>query len=54
VAAGLAAVIVGQMFVAIIVDTLGLVGGQPVPISWVRLGGLALLALSTWMILPKG
>lgn len=54
VAAGLAAIIVGQMVVAVIVDTLGLVGGQPIPLSWVRVGGLALLALSTWMILPKG
>ena len=50
---GLAAVIVGQMFVAIIVDTFGLAGGQPIPISWVRVVGLALLALSTWMILPR-
>src|SRR5574341_233868 len=49
VAAGLAAIIVGQMVVAVIVDTLGLVGGQPIPLSWVRVGGLALLALSTWM-----
>jgi transporter family-2 protein len=54
VAAGLAAVIVGQMVVAIIVDTLALVGGQPIPLSWVRIGGLALLGLGTWMILPKG
>jgi bacterial/archaeal transporter family-2 protein len=54
VAAGLAAVIVGQMVVAIAVDTLALVGGQPIPLSWIRIGGLALLALGTWMILPKG
>lgn len=54
VAAGLAAVIVGQMVVAIIVDTLALVGGQPIPLSWIRIGGLAFLALGTWMILPKG
>jgi transporter family-2 protein len=54
VAAGLAAIIIGQMVVAIIVDTLGLVGGQPIPLSWIRLGGLALLALGTWVILPKG
>jgi len=54
VAAGLAAVIVGQMVVAIIVDSLALVGGQPIPLSWIRIGGLALLGLGTWMILPKG
>lgn len=54
VAAGLAAIILGQMVVAIIVDTLGLVGGQPIPLSWIRVGGLAFLALGTWLILPKG
>jgi transporter family-2 protein len=54
VAAGLAAVIVGQMVVAITVDSLALVGGQPIPLSWIRIGGLVLLGLGTWMILPKG
>lgn len=54
VAAGLAAVILGQMVVAIVVDTFGLAGGQPIPLSWIRVGGLSLLALGTWLILPKG
>jgi transporter family-2 protein len=54
VAAGAAAVITAQMAVAFTVDTLGLTGGQPIPLSWMRLVGLGLLALGTWEILPRG
>lgn len=53
VAAGLAAIIFGQMVVALVVDTLGLTGGQPIPLNWSRIGGIALLALGTWAILTK-
>ena len=53
VAAGLAAIIAGQMVVALVVDTLGLTGGQPIPLNWSRIGGIVLLALGTWAILPK-
>jgi transporter family-2 protein len=53
IAAGLSTIIAGQMAVAIIVDTFGLTGGQPIPLNWMRIGGLALLALGTWAILPK-
>lgn len=52
-AAGLSTIIAGQMVVAIVVDTFGLAGGQPIPLNWSRLAGLALLALGTWAILPK-
>ncbi len=54
VAAGAAAVITAQMAVAFTVDTLGLAGGNAVPLSWARLAGLGLLALGTWAILPRG
>jgi transporter family-2 protein len=53
VAAGLAAIIAGQMVVAVIVDTFALAGGEPIPLSWVRIAGLALLALGTWALLSK-
>ena len=53
VAAGLSTLIAGQMAVAILVDTLGLAGSQPIPLNWTRIGGLVLLALGTWFILPK-
>lgn len=52
--AGLAAIIAGQMAVGVLVDTLGLAGGEPIPLSLARIGGLALLALGTWAILPNG
>jgi hypothetical protein len=35
------------MAVAFTVDTLGLTSGQPIPLSWMRLVGLGLLALAT-------
>ncbi len=54
VAAGLAAIIAGQMLVGLIVDSVGLAGAQPIPLTWMRLAGLGLLALGTWAILPKG
>ena len=54
VAAGLSTIIAGQMVVAVLVDTFGLVGARPIPLDWARIGGLGLLALGTWLILPKG
>ncbi len=54
IAAGSAAIIASQMVVAVTVDTLGLTGGQPIPLSWTRIAGLGLLALGTWAILPRG
>ena len=53
IAAGLSTIIASQMAVAIIVDTFGLAGGQPIPLSWARISGLGLLALGTWFLLPK-
>lgn len=51
--AGLSSIIAGQMAVAVVVDTFGLTGGDPIPLNWSRIGGLILLALGTWAILPK-
>ena len=53
VAAGLSTLIAGQMMVAVMVDTFGLTGGEPIPLNWSRIGGLILLALGTWAILPR-
>ena len=53
VAAGLSMIVTGQMAVAVFVDTLGLTGGQSIPLSWTRVGGLILLVLGTWAIAPK-
>lgn len=53
VAAGLSAIIAGQMVVALIVDTFGLTGAKPIPINISRIIGILLLALGTWALLPK-
>ena len=53
IAAGLATIISGQMLVAVVVDTLGWGGGGVIPLGVGRLAGLALLALGTWLILPR-
>ena len=53
VAAGLSMIVTGQMAVAVLVDTFGLTGAEPIPLSWTRLGGLVLLVIGTWAIAPK-
>ncbi len=53
VAAGLSAIIAGQMVVALIVDTFGLTGAKPIPMNISRIIGILLLALATWALLPK-
>jgi len=53
VAAGLSMIITGQMVMGVLVDTLGLADGEPIPLNWARIGGLVLLALGTWFIVPK-
>jgi transporter family-2 protein len=54
VAAGLSMIITGQMAMGVLIDTLGLADGQPIPLNWERIGGLVLLAVGTWFIVPKG
>jgi transporter family-2 protein len=54
VAAGLSMIITGQMAVGVLVDTFGLLGGQPISLNWARVGGLGLLALGTWALIPRG
>ena len=53
VAAGLSMIITGQMAMGVLVDTFGISNGEPIPLSWARIGGLVLLALGTWFIVPK-
>lgn len=52
IAAGLAGVILGQMAAAVVVDTAGW-GAARVPLSATRVLGLALMALSVFLLLPK-
>jgi transporter family-2 protein len=53
VAAGLAAIILGQMVVSLFVDSAGLGGTQPIPITMVRVAGLLVVALGVYMLLPR-
>jgi uncharacterized membrane protein YdcZ (DUF606 family) len=53
VAAGVSTLFAGQMAVAVVVDTFGLTGAEPIPLKWSRIGGLVLLALGTWALLPR-
>jgi len=53
VAAGLATVILGQMVVSAIVDSLGIGGVEPIPLSPTRVIGLVLLAGSVYLLVPK-
>ncbi len=51
-AAGLAGIILGQMIVAVVIDTAGW-GGSKIPLSVARLSGLLLLIAGTYLILPR-
>lgn len=53
VAAGLATVILGQMVISAIVDTMGIGGVEPIPLSSARVIGLLLLAGSVYLLVPK-
>ena len=53
IAAGLSAIILGQMVVAVVVDSLGWGGGEPIPLGTARIAGLALLLLGIWFLLPR-
>lgn len=53
IAAGLAAVILGQLLVATIVDTMGWGGAGPIPLSISRIAGLVLLLLATFLLLQR-
>ena len=53
VAAGIATVFFGQMLVGVIVDIFGWNTGQPVPMDWRRLLGLALMVAAVYLLLPR-
>jgi transporter family-2 protein len=53
IAAGLATIILGQMVVALLVDTFGWGGAPPLPLRIERLAGLVMLLIGTWLVLPR-
>lgn len=50
---GQAAIIFSQLTVAVIVDSLALAGGQAIPLDGRRILGLAVMALGTYLLLPR-
>ncbi len=53
VAAGLASLIMGQILLAVVLDTNGWNGTGPIPLTLARAAGLALLLVATWLLLPN-
>ena len=54
IAAGLASVILGQLALSFLIDSLGLGGGEPIPVSASRIVGILISGLGVYLLLPKG
>jgi transporter family-2 protein len=54
VAAGLASVILGQLVISFLVDSLGIGGVEPIPISATRILGILVSGFGVYLLLPKG
>jgi transporter family-2 protein len=50
---GQASIIAGQIGISILVDTLGLAGGEPIPLEPRRLLGLLVLGIAVYLLLPS-
>lgn len=53
VAAGLASVILGQLLLSTVIDSLGLGGVDPIPLTLPRIAGLILTGFGVYLLLPK-
>ncbi len=53
VAAGLASVILGQLAISFLVDSLGIGGVEPIPISATRILGILVSGFGVYLLLPK-
>ena len=53
VTAGLAAIILGQLIVSVIIDAVGWGGAEPIPLSWQRVAGLAGMAVGVYLLLGR-
>jgi transporter family-2 protein len=54
VAAGLASVILGQLALSFIIDSLGIGGVEPIPISATRILGIVVAGFGVYLLLPRG
>ncbi|PKN84961.1 MAG: hypothetical protein CVU46_12670, partial [Chloroflexi bacterium HGW-Chloroflexi-8] len=53
VTAGTASLILGQLLISGIVDSLGWGGQAPIPFSWQRILGLLLMGIAIFLLVPK-
>ncbi len=53
IAAGLASVILGQLAISTIIDTVGLGGVEPIPLTTARILGLGITGVGVYLLLPK-
>lgn len=53
IAAGLATIILGQLVLSTLIDSFGIGGVSPIPLSWQRLAGLLVIGLGVYLLLPK-
>ena len=51
--AGQGAIILGQMLVAVVVDSRGLGGGERIPLEPRRLAGLLVMGVAAWLLVPR-
>jgi transporter family-2 protein len=54
IAAGLATIILGQLAFSFLIDSLGLGGVEPIPVTLQRVMGIVVTALGVYLLLPKG
>ncbi|MCJ7733224.1 MAG: DMT family transporter [Anaerolineales bacterium] len=53
VAAGNMAMLFGQIAIAVIIDTIGVAGFDKVPFTLPRIGGLVLMVIGVYLVLPR-
>lgn len=53
VTAGMSSLILGQLLVSTVVDSLGWGGLVPIPLTWQRIAGLLVMALAVWLLVPR-
>ncbi|MCJ7567888.1 MAG: DMT family transporter [Anaerolineales bacterium] len=53
VAAGLATIILGQLIVSVFVDARGIGNVEPIPLTIQRIGGLFVMAVAVYMLMPR-
>lgn len=53
IAAGLASVIFGQLLISILIDSFGIGGADPIPLTMTRVLGLLVTGFGVYLLLPK-